>query len=103
MISGNATSVPASSVPFTGSVQNNRLYANTPALGNVGSVAVGSNGQLHVVPNGAPSATSSNWTAQNGSVKPDGNDIISCPDASGHTYLFVGVTCPGASPIAIQA
>lgn len=103
LISGNATTVPAAAVPFQGTVQNNTLYANSPSLGNVGTVTVAQDGKLKVVPNESPAASQNTWEMKNGTLSPNGANIVCCPDVRGRPYLYAGVTCPGASPISILA
>lgn len=103
LISGNASNVPPASVPFTGTVANNRLYANSPSVGNVGTVAVGSDGKLQVVPNDSDAAAHDKWETTNGHLAPNGANVVSCPDAQGRTYLYAGVSCPGGSPVSLKS
>lgn len=102
LISGNATSVPSSSVPFTGVVAGDRLYANSPSVGNIGTVVISSDGKLNVVPNDSQIASQVKWESNNGTLSPNGANVVSCPDDIGRTYLFAGVSCPGAHPISIK-
>lgn len=90
------------SVPFSGTVTNNRLYAGTLAYGNLGSVALAEDGQLHIVGNEDAAAEKATWAVDNNGAKPNGASIMSCPDAAGHKYLYSGVTCPGGAVVELE-
>lgn len=117
------------SIPFTGTIVNGVLYVNQPNFSNgLGTVKVNNSGQLQVVEDGNGSGSSANgngagtngnggsgntdtcgsqcstanWMVQADTIKPNGVEVISCPDAKGNHYLYAGVKCPGGSTLTLK-
>lgn len=83
------------SIKFSGTVASNILYASSPSVGNIGAIALANNGKLYVVANDDAAAENYKWTVSgDGHIGVNGFQIISCPEADNHTYLYAAASCP---------
>lgn len=96
-VSGSLTDETSihNSIPFSGTVASNILYASSPSVGNIGAIALTNNGKLYVVAKDDAAAENYKWiVSDDGHITVNGFQIISCPEADNHTYLYAAASCP---------
>lgn len=84
------------SIPFEAFLKNGTLFTQGPN-NQIGQVAINNNGQLQVV--NSPHEIQKGWLVQNGTLSPNGQNIMLCPDAAGVNYLYSGIECPQGAKV----
>lgn len=84
----------ANSIPLIASLENTQLAVSSPQHGDIGLIALASNGQLRVVTAESLPASSKNWVAAGTGAVLEDSKFVSCLSASGVTFVFAGGSCP---------